>query len=114
MEAEWELVDEGPFKIMRLGGRWELMHHFELHEIFEQLLQEEPPKIILNLAAVDHISSSIVGAFVRLSRDARQKGGWVSLVALSQSVRFSLQMLQLDDLFLIHRSEQEAMQQTSN
>ena len=67
------------------------------------------PSIIVDLAALDFIDSCGIGVLVRVLKWTRESGGDMPLAAPQQRVRRALSVTGLIDVFSIHRSVEQAV-----
>ncbi len=67
------------------------------------------PKIVVNLDGVDHIDSGGLGVLVGLLVSARNRGGDLKLVAPRKRIKDVLRRTNLDTLFRIYESNDEAV-----
>ena len=68
------------------------------------------PKLVLNLAEVNHIDSGGLGMLVSLYTTARNAGGVLKLARLTQRVGELLQVTKLVSIFEVFANEQLAVQ----
>ncbi len=81
----------------------------ELRQRVEDLSKSGSSNLILNLAAVDYIDSTGLGALVLLANNARKRGGSVKLLNLNRRNIELLIMTKLATVFEIFSDEQEAV-----
>ena len=79
-----------------------------LRERVRQLLTGTP-KIVVNLSGVDHIDSGGLGILVGLFVSARNRGGELMLVSPSQHVTEVLRRTNLNTVFKVYGSDDEAV-----
>jgi anti-sigma B factor antagonist len=70
-------------------------------------------KLILNLAAFEHLPSLVVGKLVMLSRKVQASDGRLALCQLCPAVEEVLEVTNLSDLFRIYATEEEALKSFS-
>ena len=80
-----------------------------LRETVDRLAGSGNTRILLNLADVPFIDSSVVGELVRTLTTLRRKGGKVMLLNLPPRIRNLLSMTRLLDVFEAYDSEDEAV-----
>jgi anti-sigma B factor antagonist len=96
--------------ILDLHGRIVLGDEIdELRSAIRNLIDEGKKKIILNLAAVDYLDSSGVGALVGGFTAVRNAGGELKLLNLSQKVHDVLHVTKLYTVFDIRDDEFHAV-----
>jgi anti-sigma B factor antagonist len=96
--------------VVRLTGEVDLRTSPQLRGTFLELLDEQTPRIILDLTGVDYVDSSGVGTIVELKRRAMRNESKVVLVGLQARVRSLFEITRLDKFFLIAPSIDEARQ----
>jgi anti-anti-sigma factor len=107
--------------ISQLGGvtvvrvlRSELVQEPDVSTVGQRLLRvvEElgARRIVLNLAEVKQMDSSMVGKIIALYKAARAAGGRVALCAVRPLLREALETLHITRLLALFPTEQEAVQ----
>jgi anti-sigma B factor antagonist len=81
----------------------------KLRDAIHALIAEGKKKIILNLAGVDYIDSSGVGALVGCFTTARNAGGELKLLNLTQKVHDVLHVTKLYTVFDVRDDEFNAV-----
>jgi len=80
-----------------------------LRETVDRLAGSGNTRILLNLADVPFIDSSVVGELVRTLTTLSRKGGKLKLLNLPPRIRKLLSMTRLLDVFQAYDSEDEAV-----
>jgi anti-sigma B factor antagonist len=80
-----------------------------LRDTVKKLLAQSP-KVVLNLAEINHIDSGGLGTLVSLYTTARSAGGALKLARLTQRVGDLLQLTKLVSIFEVFENEQLAAQ----
>ena len=80
----------------------------ELRRVVLGLLNETR-RIILNLAWIEHVDSSGLGTLVASFISARHRGAEVKFAALSPRARRTLMSTNVDQLFAVYDSTEEAI-----
>jgi anti-anti-sigma factor len=70
-------------------------------------------RLVLNLAAAEHLPSMALGKLVMLNRKAQAGNGRLALCRLSPPVQEILETTHLNELLNIYATEQEALQSFS-
>ncbi|MFQ5805979.1 MAG: STAS domain-containing protein [Phycisphaerae bacterium] len=96
--------------IVHLKGEIDLRTSPQLRGMFLKLLDERPPRIILELSEVGYVDSSGVGTVVELKRRAMHHESKVVLVGLQPRVRSLFEITRLDKFFTVADSISEARQ----
>jgi anti-sigma B factor antagonist len=95
--------------IMSVKGRVDSNTAPELDSALANLLNSDRNKIILNLEAVEYLSSAGLRALVRALKDAQASGGDLRLASVSQPIEVILRTVGMLQMFKMYPSEQEAM-----
>jgi anti-sigma B factor antagonist len=80
----------------------------ELRRVVLELLNETP-RIVLNLARIEHIDSSGLGTVVASFISARHRGAEIKFAALSPRARRALTATHVNRLFEVYDSTEEAI-----
>jgi anti-sigma B factor antagonist len=100
----------GDVTVVDLNGRIALGEESAgLRDLIANLLSEGHVKILLNLAGVDYIDSSGLGALVSGVASVRRAGGEMKLVNLSNKVDDLMEVTRLYTVFDIADNEQAAL-----
>lgn len=73
------------------------------------LADSEKPKVVLNLADVSYVDSSVLSEIVRTHMTVTRMGGQLRLLGLPAKIRDLLSMTKLLTVFEVHDSEDEAV-----
>jgi anti-sigma B factor antagonist len=102
---------EGDVTIVDLDGRIALGEESaKVRELIMSLLSEGHTKILLNMAGVDYIDSSGLGALVSSVSSVRRAGGEMKLASLSNKVDDLMEVTRLYTVFDITDDEEAALQ----
>ena len=101
---------EGRLATIWLHGRLTKQLNPVAYDYFKEMLSSNSEFIdlIIDLKKVVHMDSSGVGLLVQIYKSITERGGRVALVRLSDSVRATLKMTRLDDIFVIRLDIAEA------
>ena len=95
-------------------NRREFLDEATIQLIGEQLLnlirKFERPQLVLNLEAVQKLSTVMVGSFIALYKKVRAAGGRLVLCKPDPRIHEVLDILKLRQLVPVYRDEQEALQ----
>ena len=95
--------------IMTVKGRVDSSTAPELDSALAKLLSNNQNKIVLNLQAVDYLSSAGLRALVSALKGAQESGGDVRLASVSQPIEVILRTVGMMQMFKMYPSEQEAV-----
>ncbi len=71
----------------------------ELRGVVDQIVNDKPPAVVLDLSSLRLIDSSGVGVIVSLFKRVRANGGQVKIVGLRDQPRAIFRLLRLDRVF---------------
>ncbi len=95
--------------IISLSGSLEIGKQAKLKEEIQKLIPGDTKQLVLDIAQVDFIDSTCLGAFVALSRTLKQKNGDLKIAAATEEVKSILQITRLDKVFQIYNTVDEAV-----
>ncbi|MCX7998939.1 MAG: STAS domain-containing protein [Leptospiraceae bacterium] len=81
-----------------------------LRDYFEGLYDAKAEKIIIDLLKTYHICSSALGHMVYMENRLRSYGGEIKLVVTDEDLNELLEITLLNQVFLIYKTVQEAIQ----
>ena len=98
--------------VIEISGRMDTINSRSLEPKLDAMLEENKPKIVIDLSAVDYISS--VGLRVLLSALKKQmkNQGILRIASLQPFVREVFTVTQFDKIFPIYSSQEEAIKST--
>jgi anti-sigma B factor antagonist len=103
--------DAGDVTVVDLSGRITLGDGSALlRKTVRTLVEEDHPKILLNLADVDYIDSAGIGELVHAFTSVKNRGGDLKLLHLTKKVRDLLQITKLFTVFDVFNDESAALQ----
>jgi len=74
------------------------------------LIEQSPnPKLLINFANVEHLSSAALGTLITINNKIRQKDGQLRLSNIDSQIYEVFVITKLNKLFQIHKSNEEAM-----
>ena len=106
---EITVKDRDGVSVMVLSGRLDLASGTTLKEQVKQQLKKGHTTIHLNLAQVEFINSSGLGALVSIMKEVRLQKGRFTLSNLASYVQEIFAITQLSHIFEIFASEDEAL-----
>lgn len=95
--------------VMKVKGRVDSDTAPELDDALTRLLQDNKNKIVLNLQAVDYMSSAGLRAMVKAYQSANKSGGDVRLAAVSEPIEVILRTVGMMQMLKMYATDQEAM-----
>lgn len=70
---------------------------------------QETPKVLIDFANVDHLSSAALGMLININSRVKAKNGYLRLANIKSSIREVFVITKLDKLFKIMNSREEAL-----
>ncbi|MCD6249356.1 MAG: STAS domain-containing protein [candidate division Zixibacteria bacterium] len=106
---EIKIREQENVAILSLSGRLDLASGATLKEHLKKLTDEKTIQIHLNLAEVEFINSSGLGALVSIMKEIRLLKGRLTLSNLASYVQEIFEITQLSHIFEIYTTEDEAL-----
>ncbi len=106
---EISVKEKGGVTVLTLNGRLDLASGTTLKEQVKAQLKKGNTMIHLNLAQVDFINSSGLGALVSIMKEVRLQKGRFTLSNLATYVQEIFEITQLSHIFEIFATEEEAL-----
>ena len=106
---EITVKDKDGATVLMLSGRLDLASGTTLKEQVKSQLKKGNTMIHLNLAQVDFINSSGLGALVSIMKEVRMQKGRFTLSNLASYVQEIFEITQLSHIFEIYSTEDEAV-----
>jgi len=104
---------EGDAAIIAITGEIDLHNSPELRGKVLQLLADGSVKrLVLNLEGVPYMDSSAIAVMVEALQKLRKIGGKIYLTNLQPRVKGLLEIARLDTIFIVVKSEAEALQKS--
>ena len=95
---------EGDVTVVELADR-KILDEINIMQIGEQLSQlvasADVPKIVLDFANVEHMSSSALGVLITMHKRVREKSGKLALCAIQPTIREIFEITRLNEIFAI-------------
>ena len=104
-----QMREEGNVAVLALNGRLDLASGSTLKEYIKRLSEKNMTSVHLNLADVEFINSSGLGALVSIMKEIRLLKGRLTLSNLASYVQEIFEITQLSHIFEIYATEQEAL-----
>ena len=98
--------------VIEISGRMDTINSRDIEPTLDGMLEEYKPRIVIDLSAVDYISS--VGLRVLLSALKKQikNQGTLGVASLQPFVREVFKVTQFDKIFPIYSTQEEAIKST--
>jgi anti-sigma B factor antagonist len=92
-------TDEDDATNLRIRGELDALSATELRPLFDQLVQDQRKKVLVDLSELRMVDSSGVGALVSLYKRVRAYGGDVSFTGVTAQPLVIFKLLRLDVVF---------------
>ena len=92
--------------VFQVDGEINISTSPELKKFYEK---HKPKKIVIDLGEVAYVDSSGLATLVDMLKRTKMQGGVMSLTGMSIKVKSLFEITKLDKLFLICRSQDEAV-----
>ena len=99
----------GDIALLRVRGYVDTTTSSELHKALTAILKEGIYQLIVDLGAVNYVSSAGWGVFVGEIKGIRENGGDIKIVQMMPEVRDVFEMLEFDRILTTYDSVEEAM-----
>jgi len=100
----------GDVIIFELAGRFDNYSTPAIAEQLDQIVQQNSPKIIVDLSGVSFVDSTGLATLVQGMKRSRQQNGDLLLCGLQRSVYMIFELTRLDKAFYIFVDEAHALQ----
>jgi anti-sigma B factor antagonist len=101
--------DKNNVKICYIDGEIDINTSPQIKKLFDKILSEKKPKIIINFSKVSYVDSSGLATLVEFLKNTKGYGGKLKLSDLSSKIKSLFEITKLDKLFDIIVSEDEAI-----
>jgi anti-sigma B factor antagonist len=105
----WHTSSQDDIHIVRLSGRFDAHTAPAIKRRLTEIATGPRPRILVQLGDVHFIDSPALGALTVALRQARSNGGELVLSELSQPVRITFELTQLDRIFPIAATDEGAL-----
>ena len=95
--------------ILDLDGDIDSLSSFDLSRIVREAIAGDKIHFVFNLNGVNYVNSSGLGSIISLLKKSREKEGDVKLAGIKPEVMELLQQTQMDKLFEIFDTTEEAV-----
>lgn len=106
---EIQMREQDNVAVLCLSGRLDLASGATLKEHLKRLSEKNIVQAHLNLAEVEFINSSGLGALVSIMKEIRLQKGRLTLSNLASYVQEIFEITQLSHIFEIYSTEEEAL-----
>jgi anti-anti-sigma factor len=104
-------AEQGVLVVGSIFGEIDLHNSPSLRALLLDALRRGQPKtLVLNMGKVPYVDSSAIAVLVEILKELRRTGGRVLLSDLQPRVRGLLEIARLDSIFVIAKTEAEALE----
>jgi len=112
---EFNYKDTGTAIIIYVHGTLDIQRSTKIDSGLEQLISSDPGRdYIFNLKDMEYSSSAGHGIFINILGILKKSGRKLAFCNLNEQVRRVFEIVQLDELFAIFDSEEEALNYLKN
>lgn len=94
--------------IMQLKGRLDVLSSQQLRDAVAEQASQKQVRLVIDLAGLEFIDSSGLGALIGALKTARSAGGDLRIAAATAQARAALKMTNLDRILTPHATVEEA------
>jgi len=98
-----------PRNVLPLEGQVDLNVSAKVSETINELIEEKPARLVVDLSGVTYIDSSGLAVLINATHDMEDYGGILMLAGVREEVRPILETARLENYFLIFPSVDEAL-----
>ena len=95
--------------VCRVDGEIDITCSPELKKIFDKLISQKTPKIVIEMSKVTYVDSSGLATLVGILKNMRSYGGKMRLSNLSPKIKSLFEITKLEKLFDIVADEAQAL-----
>ncbi len=99
--------------LLDISGEIDLYNAPQLKDIINKYIEEKKYNIIINLAKVNYIDSSGIGALISSLANLKKYQGSLKIIHIGMSVKKVFELTKLTSFFEIYDDEREAIQSFS-
>ena len=103
------IEDKGNAKVIKLEGKLDVNLSISIETELEQLVESGSTKLILELSGVEYLSSSGIRVFISIMRKIKSKEGKLVLACVPDIIKKILKTVELEDLFEVYESVDDAL-----
>jgi anti-sigma B factor antagonist len=92
-------VDEAEGTILYIRGELDALSAADLRPLLDKVVEDHPPRVMVDLSELRLIDSSGIGALVSLYKRVRAAGGSVSFTGVTSQPLVIFKLLRLDVVF---------------
>lgn len=110
MDYKKELIDDVVLVSINLSEA-SLNQSDDFKKFLYDVTDVTPPKLVLDMAQIEYMDSSFIGALVAGLKNVLSKGGEMALININNDVMALFELTRLDKVFKICANKEEAIQE---
>lgn len=95
--------------LVRLAGEPDMMAGEPMEAMVNETVAAKPEKVVLDLSALDHISSLVAGRLVALQSQLKRNGARAVIFGANPTIKDALVRMRVATVIPIHDSMEKAM-----
>jgi len=114
------MADASPIRTSREGvvvrvsfTERKIIDEVVIHQIGQEILKlvdsEAAPKVVLDFAGVEHLSSAALGVLISVHNRVKGRSGQLRLCAIAKPIFEVFRITKLDKLFQVHDTSEQAV-----
>lgn len=108
-EIDIDIKKINDVSVVKLGNMIDFYNAPVFKTIINSLIDEDKKSVIINLAKINHIDSSGIGALITSMIDFKKAGGSLKICSVNKPVMRIFEMTKAETLFEIYESEADAL-----
>lgn len=105
-----EAGSHGEIAVVRVTGYVDTTTSHELEKKINAILERRVYNVVVDLSAVDYLSSAGWGIFIGEIREMREQGGDLKLAGMSPDVHEVFELLEFQNILEAYKTTQEAVE----
>ncbi|MBC2856461.1 MAG: STAS domain-containing protein [Cetobacterium sp.] len=112
MTTNFEMIEKnvGDIKVIKVIGELDALVAPKLKDRISKLVEMDTTKFVIDFDGLVHINSLAMGILRGKLRVVKEMGGDIKLINLNEHIRTIFEMIGLDEIFEIYKSEDEAVE----
>ena len=106
------VFNKGEVRILSINCT-KLLEEAHINSVRDQILEvvdrTVPPKIVIDFAAVEFLSSAMLGALIRINKAVEEKKGTLALCNVHSNIKKIFKITSLDKLFHMYGKSEKAI-----
>ena len=108
-DVSFEIRTENGVDVIDVSGQLDAFTTPDVKAEFKKLTDSRRFKLAVNLAKVDYVNSTAIGAIVAVAQQVRKRSGDLKLFGMKDDIRKVFDLVGASKILEIFKSEQEAL-----